>query len=103
MSPADKEKLDLQARVQQMQINTRLTALQTALELMKLPNFNVTSGFTPANGLATKVDHVTLLAMSGDIEKYILGNLEQEAKDAIEALGKPKIDLVKQMPNGLRP
>lgn len=95
MSPNDKEKIDLQARVQQMQINTRLTALQAAQTLMSTAGFGI-------DGVG-KVDHVTLLAMAGDIEKYILGNLEAEAQKAIEGIGKPKIDVVKQMPNGLRP
>lgn len=96
MSPADKEKLDMQARAQQMKINTRLTALQTAMNVMQ------TQGYLGVEGEAkdTKepvwihkpgsIDHLTLLAMATDIEKYILGEIEQETKEVLEALGKPR-------------
>ncbi len=67
----------LEAGLQQMQINTRLTSLQTALSLMATPQY---SG---------AVDHITLLAISEDVAKFILGNLETEALKAIEEARKP--------------
>jgi len=102
LTPAEKEKLDMQARAQQMKINTRLTALQTALSIMQAPNYNV---FVHApdiepNIMGGKTDHLTLLAMATDIEKYILGEIEQETNDALEALNKPKPTIVpaREMP-----
>ena len=107
MTPAEKEKLDMQARAQQMKINTRLTALQTALSIMQAPNYSV---FVHAPDIEPKIvggqtDHLTLLAMAVDIEKYILGEIEQETKDALEAMSRPKPTIVpaKDIPKGLRP
>lgn len=111
MTPADKEKLDMQARAQQMKINTRLTALQTALSIMG------TNGYLGVEGASKdtcepvwihqpkEVGHLTLLAMATDIEKYILGEIEQETKEALEQLNKPKPTIVKatEVPKGLRP
>jgi hypothetical protein len=96
----------IEAGLQQMQINTRLTALQTALELMK------TSGYTGIAGQKLSddpkytgqlepvwakppgaVDHITLLSMAGDIENYILGELVDEAKKAIEAAKRPPVHI----------
>lgn len=102
MNPA--AKLDTEARVAQMKVQARQFAATMALELMKVPNYsmvtykndpNVPGSDSVPEMVGGKVDHVTLLAMAGDIEAYILGNLEQEAKDAIEAASKsfnaPKI------------
>lgn len=103
MNPADKEKLDMQARAQQMKINTRLTALQSALSIMQAPNYSmvhVNSATQELRHAGGAVDHLTLLAMATDIEKYILGEIEQETKDALAALNKPKPTIVpaKDMP-----
>ena len=89
MTPAEKERLDMQARAQQMKINTRLTALQAGQSIMSLTTYN------------QGVDHLTLIAMATDIEKYILGEIEQETKDAIEQMNKPKPTIVpaKDMPS----
>jgi hypothetical protein len=89
LTPTEKEKLDMQARAQQMKINTRLTALQAGQHLMSLTTY---SG---------EVGHLTLIAMATDIEKYILGEIEQETKDALEQLNKPKPTIVpaKDMPS----
>jgi hypothetical protein len=102
MNPATK--LDNEARIQQMKVSARQFAATMALELIKAPNYSVvefrndpgdTNGNSLAHVVGGKVDHITLLAMAGDIEKYILGDLEQEAKDAIEVAAKsfnaPKI------------
>lgn len=76
-----------EAGLMQMKINTRLTALQAAQTLMGTPGF--------VNDTTGKVDHVTLLAMAGDIENYIIGDLANEARKAIDAaaakLNAPKI------------
>ena len=62
-----------EAGLMQMRINTRLTALQTALELMKIEHYK------------GEVDHIMLLAMAGDVEKYIIDDLAEEARKAIDA------------------
>ena len=108
MTPAEKEKLDMQARTQQMKINTRLTALQTALSIMQAPNYsfcNYDNSTQKSERAGGSVDHLTLLAMAVDIEKYILGEIEQETKDALEAMSRPKPTIVpaKDIPKGLRP
>ena len=99
MTPTQKEELDLLGKLHQMKINTRLTALQSALELMKTTGYTGIAGQTKAEeGKFPEpvwvrppgtVDHITLLAMAGDIEAYILGNLEDEAKEAITEAKKP--------------
>ena len=68
-----KQDLDNLARAQQMKINARLTALQCAQTLMAAPLYGGT------------LDHITLIAMSQDIESYILGDIEDETKKALEA------------------
>lgn len=83
MTPADKEKLDAQARLHQMKINTRLTALQAAAGLMPMREKESERGC-----------HLTLIAAAIDIEKYILGEIEDETKKAIEELNKPKPTIV---------
>ena len=104
MTPTQKEELDLLGKLHQMKINTRLTALQSALELMK------TAGYTGIPGADKDgnpqwvrppgtVDHITLLAMAGDIEAYILGNLEDEAKEAITEAKKPPPPKILQVRN----
>jgi hypothetical protein len=72
-----------QAGLMQMRINTRLTALQAAQTLMGTPNY------------AGAVDHVTLLAMAGDIEKYIIDDLVAEAKEAIDKAKSPPPNIIK--------
>lgn len=75
--------LDRQARVMQMQVNSRQFAATMALELMKCP------------GYAKDVDHLTLIAMATDIEQYVMGKVEEQTKAALEAaaskFGSPKI------------
>lgn len=91
---AEKLALDNLARAQQMKINARQFAATMALELIKAPNYSAIQ-YTddtdrPGNNskaeiVGGKVDHVTLLAMARDIEDYIVGNLEKEAVDAMDA------------------
>lgn len=111
MTPAEKEKLDMQARAQQMKINTRLTSLQAAQTIMGTPGYLGVAGEKPPEEgqLLGKpiwihkpgsVDHLTLIAMATDIEKYILGEIEKETQDALDAMNKPKPTIVpaKEMP-----
>jgi hypothetical protein len=103
LTPADKEKLDMQARAQQMKINTRLTALQSALAIMQLPNYtivNYNSDTQKSERVGGDMSHHALLAMATDIEKYILGEIEKETQDALKAMNKPKPTIVpaKEMP-----
>lgn len=94
MTPAEKEKLDMQARAQQMKINTRLTALQSAHTIMGNTNYSGAH------------DPIALIAMASEIEGYILGQIEEETKAVLEALNKPKPTIVpaKEMPSSnLRP
>lgn len=100
MNKHDPQKIE--TGLQQMQINTRLTALQTALELMKINGYTGIAGQKLSEDPKYTgqlepvwvkppgaVDHVTLLAMAGDIENYILGTLVEEAKKAIAEASKP--------------
>lgn len=85
--------LETTARLQQMKVQARQFAATMALELMKVPNYSVLaytndpdkpgSDSTPVRS-GGAVDHITLLAMAGDIEGYILGTIEEEAKQAME-------------------
>lgn len=96
-----KQDLDNLARLQQMKINTRLTALQAAQQLMATTGYLGVPGIKASDGSPVwikppgAVDHITLLAIAGDIEGYIMGNLEQETKDALAAaaakLNSPRI------------
>ena len=92
----DREKLDNAARAMQMIVNTRLTALQAAQTLMATRGYTEIEG----GGSASKVDHVTLLAIAQDVEKYILGQMEDELKAAMAAATAPKPTIVpaKTMP-----
>lgn len=80
--------LDQLARLQQMKINARLTALQCAQTLMGTPGYKEAS-------VANAVDMITLLATATEIENYILGNIEKESVEALETaaakLNGPKI------------
>jgi hypothetical protein len=97
-----------EAGLMQMKINTRLTALQTALSIMGTHGYTGIAGEKPAEDAKYPgqreavwvkqpgaVDHITLLAMAGDIEKYISGDLAEEARKAIDEAAKrlnaPKI------------
>jgi hypothetical protein len=105
MHPQEKQALENFAALAQMKINARLVSLQTALELMKAPNYSVVEyrndpdNPTAPNSIPLmtggKVDHITLLAMAADFNDYIMNNIEQEAAAAIaEARAKmntPKI------------
>lgn len=77
---AEKLALDNLAKLQQMKINARLTALQAVQSLI------VTRGYLPSDGGSStnKVDIVTLLAQAQMIEEYILGNVEKESIDAMD-------------------
>lgn len=86
--------LDNIARLQQMKVNARQFALTMALELIKAPNYSVVqytnnpdnpTGDSRAEVIGGKVDHITLLAMAKDCEDYVMGNLEQEAAEAVTA------------------
>lgn len=72
MNPQTKQDLDNLARLQQMKLNTRLTALQAAQAVMSLPSYE------------NKACHLTLMAMAADIEKYILGEIEAETEAALK-------------------
>lgn len=73
------KELDQLARLQQMKINSRLTALQSAQTIMSLPGFT-----DPVKGNeASRYDSITLIAMAQDIENYILGNIEAETEAAL--------------------
>lgn len=95
MNNPQQTKLDLDnaARLQQMKVNARQFAVTMALELMKAPNYSVVEfhnnpedpNSSSAKIIGGKVDHITLLAMAKDCEDYIMGNLEQEALDAVTA------------------
>lgn len=89
LSNVDKQNLDNLARAQQMQINARLTALQAAQSIMSAPGYLGVPGERDGKPIWVhepgKTDHVTLLAMAGDIENYIMGNIVEETKTAIEA------------------
>ena len=89
MSQNVKQDLDQLARLQQMKINTRLTALQAAQQLMATHGYlGVTGTMDGVNVMSNKlgvVDHITLLAIATDIENYILGNIETETKEALDA------------------
>lgn len=88
-----------EAGLMQMRINTRLTALQTALSIMgNVAYSHGVAGEKPVEDpkfpgerapawiqQPQRVDHITLLAMAGDIEKYIIDDLAEEATKAIEA------------------
>ncbi len=84
---AVKQDMDNLARLQQMKINTRLTALQAVQTLMNTRGYLELDG----GGQVNKVDAVTLLATAQMIEEYILGNIEKETIDAMEA-AKLKMD-----------
>lgn len=84
----DREKLEQQAKLHQMYINTRLVALETAMKLMHHHEY---SQGNPAN----KVDCITLIAQAQNIEEYILGTIDAETKQIIEELNKPKPSIVK--------
>lgn len=79
----DKEKLEQAAKLQQMNINTRLVALETGLKIMHTPNY---SGV---------IDHITLLAYAQEIEGYILGTIEDDTKKILEELNKPKPNILR--------
>ena len=78
-----------EAGLMQMKINTRLTALQAARDLLP-PQSSLMNG--------QGVDHLALLAMASDIELYVLGGLEDEAKAAFEAARKPKQTILQVRP-----
>jgi len=75
-----------EARLMQMKINTRLTALQSAQTLMGTPGYNELGG---------TVDHSTLLLIASQIETYIIGDLEQQAKEALDKVKNPPPSIIK--------
>lgn len=88
-----KAELDNTARLQQMKINTRLVALETAMKIMNAPNYSALmykndpdnpGGDSVPEIVGGKVDIITLLAMALEVESYILGNIEAETKEALE-------------------
>lgn len=89
----DREKLEMQAKVHQMYINTRLVALETAMKLMHHGGYEHSN---PAN----KVDCITLIANAQTIESYILGDIDKETKEIVDKLNQPKPTIVpaKTMP-----
>ena len=70
---------------------TRPSALQSAQQLMATPGYTGIPGSDKVTKEPTwirppgAVDHLTLLAMAQDIEAYILGNIESETIQAMEA------------------
>lgn len=90
MSNAQAEKftLDNLGRLHQMKINTRLTALQAAQQMMSTRGYLSVDG---GDGQVNKIDIVTLLAQAQMIEEYILGNIEEETVTAMNN-AKAKLD-----------
>lgn len=96
-----------EANLMQMKINTRLTALQTALEIMKTSGYTGIPGQTKAEeGKLPEpiwvkppgaVDHITLLAMAGDIRDWIINDLAEEAQKAIDAAKNPNPNRILQV------
>lgn len=92
-----------------MKMNARQFAATMALELIKAPNYSAIqykndpekpTGDSIAEIIGGKVDHITLIAMAKDVEDYIMGNLEKEASDAIDAC---KVKLDPNRPRIVRP
>lgn len=71
MNPA--KQLDQLARLQQMQLNARLAALEAATKLLHAPTY------------ASGADLITLIATATEIQGYILGNIEAETEQALKA------------------
>ena len=88
MSINPKAELENLAKLHQMKINSRLVSLETSLKLMHHHGYETA-------GTANKIDAVTLIAQAQMIEQYILGDLEEESKKALEEaankLGGPRI------------
>ena len=104
MNVNPKAELDQIARFQQMKINARLTALQSAQALMATPGYSGIAGETrneKGELVMTwekppgAVDMITLIATAQEIENYILGQIEEESLKALEnaaaKLNGPKI------------
>ena len=104
MSVNPRAAMDQQAALMQQKVHARQFAATMALELIKAPNYSVVAykndpdsptGESMAEVTGGKVDHITLLAMAQDIEAYIMGDLEEEAKKALETaavqLNSPRI------------
>lgn len=88
-----KAELDQIARFQQMKINARLTALQSAQALMATPGYIGIPGMKKSEAGDMEpawvkppgaVDMITLIATATEIENYILGQIEKESLEALE-------------------
>ena len=104
MSVNPRAALDQQAALMQQKVHARQFAATMALELIKAPNYSVVAFKNDPDKPGSdsvpeisggKVDHITLIAMAQDIEAYIMGDLEEEAKKALETaavqLNSPRI------------
>ena len=78
MNPA--KQLENIAKFQQMKLNARLAALDVATKLVTAPTFIDKS--IPEHGANSVTVH-TLLAVAQDVTDYILGNVEEESKQAM--------------------
>lgn len=89
-----KEQLDNLARLHQMKLNSRLTALEVAHKLMCTDGYTGIAGAREGDGKPAwvkppgAVDHITLLAIAQDVEAYILGTLEAETLQALDEAAK---------------
>lgn len=73
-----------EAAALQLKINTRLTALQAAQSLMATAGYLQIPTDTGGIQIVGKVDHITLLAIASEIADFILGDLEADAKQAMD-------------------
>ena len=86
------QRLDNAAKVQQMKLNTRLTALQAATQIVSAPGFIDRS--IPEHAANSVTVHTTI-AIAQELEGYILGNIEVETEELLrraqESINRPQI------------
>jgi len=86
------QKLENMAKLQQMKLNTRLTALQAATQIVSAPGF---IDRTIPEHAANSVTVHTTIAIAQELEGYILGNIEAETEEVLkkaqENLSRPQI------------
>lgn len=80
------------AKLQQMKLNTRLTALQAATQIVAAPGF---IDRTIPEHAANSVTVHTVIAIAQELEGYILGDIEAETEEALkkaqENISRPQI------------
>ena len=86
------QKLENMAKLQQMKLNTRLTALQAATQIVSAPGF---IDRTIPEHAANSVTVHTTIAIAQELEGYILGDIEAETEEVLkkaqENLSRPQI------------